>query len=299
MFGRIGDFAQSELINTQLLQAQTRSRITQAQISSGKIADRYSELAPQTEQLINVKQVLGQNVQFQENISQTIGKLDVMESAISSIFDIATRTRTLALQRINDPDSTPGIMSSEFQSMLDQTASLLNEDINGRYLFGGSQTARAPVELDPTFAAFGSADDSYYQGDDLVLSVRVDIDVDITTTMSADLEGFRELIGGLRGLMNGDILDDDEVLDNSLALVNESLGKIADYQSELGIRQAQMDRINESHLDTELYLENRVSEIEDIDITEAITRLSQDQIVLESAMATIARLNQISLVDYI
>jgi len=299
MFSRIGDFAQSELINSQMLQAQTRSRLTQAQIGTGKVADRYRELAPETERLIDIKQVLGQNRQFQDNIALTQNKLIAMESAVSGLFDVASRVNALAIQRINDPDTIPGLVSREFESLLDQTVNLLNDDMNGRYLFGGSQTGTPPVELDPAFVTFGSLDDTYYQGDDLVLSARLDVDVDITTTMSADLEGFRELIGGLRGLINGDTLDDDVVLESSLGLVNESLGKIADYQSELGIRQAQIDRINEGHLDAEVYLENRVSEIEDIDITEAITRLSQDQIVLESAMATIARLNQLSLVDYI
>jgi flagellar hook-associated protein 3 FlgL len=88
-------------------------------------------------------------------------------------------------------------------------------------------------------------------------------------------------------------------LENSLGLVHESLSKIADYQAELGTRQAQLDRINQRHADTELYLENRISEIEDIDVTEAITRLAKDQLLLESAMATIGRLNQLSLVDYL
>ena len=299
MFSRIGDIAQSELINNQMLQAQTRARITQAQIGSGKVADRYRELAPDAERLINVKQIVEQNRQFQENIALTQNKLTVMESAVSSLFDVASRVKVLALQRINDPDTIPGLASKEFENLLDQSVNLLNDDMNGRYLFGGSQTGRPPVELDPAFVAFGSADTTYYQGDDLTINARVDVDVDVISSMSAEREGFQELIGGIRGLINGDILDDEVVLEDSLGLINDSLGKIADYQSELGIRQAQMDRIHESHLDAEVYLENRISEIEDIDITEAITRLSQDQIVLESSMATIARLNQLSLVDYL
>ena len=36
-----------------------------------------------------------------------------------------------------------------------------------------------------------------------------------------------------------------------------------------------------------------------MDITEAITRLAEDQVLLEAAMATISRLNQLSLVDYL
>ncbi len=299
MYDRIGDFAQSERMTSQLLQAQTRTRIAQAQIGSGKVSDRFQDLAPEVERLIDVKQTLTQNRQFQENATFTDKKLIAMESAVSGLFDLATRARTLAVQRINDPNTTPGLIAPEFENLLDQAVAFLNEDMDGRFLFGGSQTASRPVELDPAFTAFGSADDTYYQGDDLTLTTRIDVDVEIATSMSADREGFRELIGALRGLINGDVLDDDAVLEDSLGLVNDSLGKIADYQAELGIRQAQLDRVKEGHLDTEIYLETRISEIEDVDVTEAITRLTQDQIVLESAMATMARLNQLSLVDYL
>ena len=52
-------------------------------------------------------------------------------------------------------------------------------------------------------------------------------------------------------------LDDSAILDNSLGLIHDSLSKIADYQAELGTRQANLDRINQRHTDTEIYLENR------------------------------------------
>ena len=299
MLNRIGDFAQSERMTSELLQTQTRTRLAQAQISSGKVSDRFQDIAPEVERLIDVKLVLQQSQQFQENIAFTDRKLVAMESAVSGLIDIGTRAQTLAIQRISDPQSSPGLIAGEFENLLEQATAFLNDDMDGRYLFGGSQTARKPVELDPAFTTFGSADDTYYQGDDLVLSTRVDIDVEITTTMSADLEGFRELIGGLRGLINGDVLADDVVLENSLGLVHDSLSKIADYQAELGIRQSQMERIDQGHIDAGIYLESRISEIEDVDITEAISRLAEDQVILESAMATLARMNQLNLIDYL
>lgn len=299
MFERIGDFAQSQRLTSEMLQTQTRTRTAQAQISSGKVSERFQDIASDTERLIDIKLVLEQNRQFQDNITLTDKKLIAMESAVSGLFDIAARTQQLAIQRTSDPDSAPGLISPEFENLLDQTVALLNSEMEGRYLFGGSQTAQPPVELDPAFTNFGSLDDSYYQGDDLELSTRVDTDVEITTTMSADLDGFRELVGALRGLINGDILDDDVVLENSLGLVNDSLGKIADYQAELGFRQTKLERIDQTHFDAEIYLETRISEIEDVDLSEAITRLAQDQVILEGAMATIARVNQLNLVDYL
>lgn len=298
MFDRIGDFAQSARMTTNLLQTQTRTRMTQAQISSGKVSDNFQDLAPKVERLLDVERTLGQNRQFQDNIAFADQKLTQMEGAMSGLVDLATRAKELTIQRINDPNA-PGLTGPEFEHLLDQAVSILNDDMDGHFLFGGSQTGRRPVELDPTFTDFGNPDTSYYQGDDLVLTARIDVDIEVATTMSADREGFQALIGGLRGLIEGDVLDDDALLNDSLGLINDSLSKIADYQAELGVRQTQLTRVNEGHLDAEIYLESRISEIEDVDVTEAITRLAQDQVVLESAMATIARLNQLSLVNFL
>ncbi len=299
MINRIGDFAQADRMTSQLLQTQTRTRIAQTQISSGKLSERFQDLAPDVEQLLDSKLLLNQNQQFQKNITLTDKKLVAMESAISGLVDLATHARTLALQRINDPNTFPGMMAGEFEALLDQSVANLNDDIEGRYLFGGSQTARPPVVLDAAFVTFGSADTTYYQGDNLTLTTRVDVNIEVQTSLSADRDGFQELIGGLRGLINGDIIDDEPILENSLGLINDAIGKMADYQAELGVRQNQLERIDRSHSDAELYLEVRISEIEDVDITEAITRLSRDQVLLESAMATIGRLSRMSLAEYL
>lgn len=299
MLNRIGDFAQADRMTSLLLQTQTRTRLTQAQISTGKVSDRFQDMAPDVERLIDVKVTLQTNQQFQDNNDYTNRKLTVMEAAVSDLFDTATRAQTLAIQRANDGSAFPGMIGPEFESLLDQAVALLNTDMDDRYLFGGSRTDEQPIVLDPNFANFGLPDDTYYQGDELDITVRADLNIDVSHSMSANLEGFQELIGGIRGLINGDVLDDPVVLENSLGLIHESLGKIADYQAELGSRQSQLDRINQRHTDAEVYLENRISEIEDVDITEAITRLADDQVLLEGAMATIGRLNQLSLVDFL
>lgn len=300
---RIGDFAQQERMSSLLLQTQTRSRTSQIQIGTGKVAEHFQGLGPNVERLIDVKIALQETRQFVENNNSTDRKLTVMEATTAELVDIATRVQTLAIQRTNDGSSDPGIIAIELEALLDQAVGLLNTDLDDRYLFGGSRTNQQPVVLDPSFdpstTHLGLPDDTYYQGDAVTVSVRADVNIEISHTMSADRLGFQELIGGIRGLIAGDQLDDKPILDASHTLIKDSIGKIADYQAELGTRLSQLDRINVRHTDTEVYLESRVSEIEDVDITEAITKLAEDQVLLEGALATISRLNQLSLVEFL
>ena len=175
----------------------------------------------------------------------------------------------------------------------------LNVDFAGGYLFSGTRTDTAPVVLDPAFAGFGGPDDTYYQGDAVTLTVRVDAEREVAYGMTADRPGFEELIGALRTALAGDATDDRALLESALELVNGALPKVADYRSEPAPARPRSSGSISATATPRSYLERQISDIENVDLTEAITRMSQDQMVIESAMATIARLNQVTLADYL
>lgn len=299
MMTRIGDMAQHQRVTQLMVDAQSRARETQAQIGTGKVAQRFRDVAADADRLLGTKDALRQIQQFQRNNDLVSGRLEVMESAASSLHEVGTRLRVLLIQRLDAGVSVPGVISTEVQHLLEQAVGDLNADFNGSYLFAGSRTDTAPVALDPAFAGFGSADDTYYQGDAVALSVRADTGREVTYGMTADRSGFQELIGALRATLEGDGSDDRAMLESALDLVNAALPEIAGYRSELGVRGASLEQINLAHSDAEVYLQRQISEIEDVDLTEAITRMTQDQMVVEASMATIARLSQVSLADYL
>jgi flagellar hook-associated protein 3 FlgL len=298
MLTRIGDFAQHNRTTQLLLDAQTRTREAQIQISTGKVASRFRDIASETNRLVSAKDALQRIQQYQSINGLVDQRLTAMESSTSSLVDIATRLKSLLIQRLNS-QGVPGVMTPEAQQLLNQAVADLNAKLGDSYLFGGSQTDTSPVVLDPAFSAFGAPDDTYYQGDGVQLTVRADVDQEVTYGMTADRAGFQELIGALRAAIEGDGTDDQAMLENALGLVNSALPKVADYQSEIGAHQAALERIKTAHGDAEVYLGNQISDIEDVDVSEAVTRMTQDQMVVESALATIARLSQLSLADFL
>ena len=58
MLTRTGDYAQSTRTSQLLLDAQTRSRATQIQISSGKVAQQFSGIAADARRLVSAKDAL-------------------------------------------------------------------------------------------------------------------------------------------------------------------------------------------------------------------------------------------------
>jgi flagellar hook-associated protein 3 FlgL len=282
-----------------LLDAQARARATQVQIGTGKVAQRFREVAPDADRLLGTKDALLQIRQFRTNNDLVGKRLEVMESSAASLQEVGSRLKVLLIQRLDSGSAVPGVITPEIQHLLEQAVSDLNVDFAGQYLFSGTRTDTAPVVLDPAFGGFGGPDDTYYQRDAVTLTVRAEAEREVAYGMTADRAGFEELIGALRTALAGDAADDRALLESALELVNTALPKVADYRSEIGAGQAALERINLGHGDAEVYLERQISDIENVDLTEAITRMSQDQMVIESAMATIARLNQITLADYL
>jgi flagellar hook-associated protein 3 FlgL len=299
MLTRVGDFAQHQRITQLLLDAQTRAREAQIQIGTGKVAQRFREIASDADRLLATKDALYQIRQYRANNDLITRRLEVMESNVASLHEVGSRLKVLLIQRLDAGSAVPGVISPEVRQLLEQAVSDLNVDFAGRQLFSGTRTDTAPVVLDPAFAGLGGPDDTYYQGDAVALSVRADAEREVAYGMTADRPGFQELIGALRAALAGDASDDRALLESALALVNAALPKVADYRSELGAGQAALERINVGHDDAEVYLERQISDIENVDLAGAVTRLSQDQMVLESAMATIARLSQVTLADFL
>jgi flagellar hook-associated protein 3 FlgL len=299
MLTRTGDYAHSQLTTQLLIQAQTRVRDTQVQISTGKESDHFSGIASDANQLLAAKGALQRIEQYQSNNNLVGQRLAQMDSSLGGLDDLGNRLKTLLIQRLNDASSVPGTVSAEATQLLDQVVGDLNVQFGDQYLFGGSRTDAPPVVLDPSFSNFGSPDDTFYQGDNVELTVRADDNREMTYGMTADQPGFQELIGAMRAAIEGDGSNDKTLLNNALDLLNSAMPKIDGYRSEIGARESALDRINNGHADAQLYLEKQVSDVQDVDMTDAITRMTQDQMVVESSMATIARLSQLSLVDFL
>ena len=299
MTDRIGDYAQHQRITSALLAAQSRTRETQAQISSGKAATAFVDIASEADRLLSVKSTLQEIRQFVDNNELVSSRLQTMDGAVGSMIEIGTRMRNLLVQRLSSGLSEPGRVTAEAELLLDQVVSELNTSMHGRYLFAGSRIDQPPAVLDPVFATPGAADATFYRGDQVTPAVRADQNVTVTYGMTAEREGFQQLVGALRTVVEADAVDDVPLLESALQLLSDALPKLSNYQADLGSNQARLEEINLLHGRADVYLQQQISQIEDVDLAEAVTRLTQDQILLESAMATIGRLSQLSLADFL
>jgi hypothetical protein len=161
---------------------------------------------------------------------------------------------------------------------------------------------------------------SYYNGDTLGRTHRVDDTRSFAFDTTAVDPAFEKAIraismiaqgkygteGGLD--QNGDRIDDAFYLINSALnrvvagdppFGPEEAGNIEDVQRDIGFHRDLIQETNLRHLDFIATLEKRIGDIEQIDTTEAVTKLLDQVQALEASFQALAAVHRQSLMNYL
>lgn len=85
----------------------------------------------------------------------------------------------------------------------------------------------------------------------------------------------------------------------ALTQLDSALDHVSGVRAEVGARLSMLDETQSNRQDRELELQKSVSQLRDLDYAEAVTRLNLQQVGLEAAQSSYARLAQLSLFDYL
>lgn len=84
---------------------------------------------------------------------------------------------------------------------------------------------------------------------------------------------------------------------STLNNLNHGMTSVVDVQAKIGARLNTLDSTRSLHLDTQLVSKEVMSELRDLDVAEAATRLSQQTLILQAAQQSFIRVSQLSLFD--
>jgi flagellar hook-associated protein 3 FlgL len=304
---RVVNLAQHTLILSQIRDAQARMQETQIQMATGYKAQRYSGIAPDARQLVNLESSHTRMEQYQASNKVVDLRLQTMESSTAQVLDAATKLKTLLTNALNASNANDMAIGLQAQNLLNEVAKQLNVKIGDRYLFSGSKTDTPPVNLSaPGYSAPPTtypsvADTGYYQGDGVVLSTRAADDYDLNYGVTADEPAFEKTIRALQlaaTVTTSPTLDRDR-LNDALGLVNDAINGLPTIRSRIGAAQNALDSANEDHADMMTYMEQSIVQITSVDVTEAASRMASDQLMLQASYMTISQLSQLSLANYL
>ena len=304
---RISNIAQHNLTISQIFATQSRLLRAQTQLSTGMTSQNYSGIANDSQRLVNLESSRARTDQFVTNNRIVTLRLQTMELSVSNVFEAASKLKTILVNGLNAFNASEFSLNLEADNLLQEVAKQLNVKIGDRYLFAGTITDTPPVDLNasgysaPPTSYPSNADTGYFQGDSTRIKVRAADDFDVTYGATADEAGFEKLIRALQLAKTASTSPtiDRLRLQEALAMVNQAIADIPNIRSRIGASLNALDKADVGHRDMLLFVEETISDIENVDIPATVARMTMDQVLLQASFLTISRLQDLSLTNFL
>ena len=148
---RVAPFSQQSLILQHTLNHQSQMLDKQVQLSSGKIAQRYTGIARDASRLVTNEAAKERTLQFMNNIDVVQQRLTLVNDAMSNIDEIAREARKVLNATLDGPESHQSDFVDFMSNVRALVADALNTKDGTRFVFSGSRVDQAPVSFNTPY----------------------------------------------------------------------------------------------------------------------------------------------------
>ena len=281
---------------------------TQTQLSTGKQINRPSDAPDKSSLITRLQSEMTRQASYQGNLNAVNVRLQAEETALRNTSNVMYRFKELAVQAANDTLSTAdrNTLSFEMIQLREQILSMANsQDSNGNYLFAGSRVAQQPFGEDAKGRVVYQGDQSRMLvpvGDDRQMNLNIPGSDVFVRLVRDDDKGNKIGVGFFQAL--SDMVDavkntDRPNIQRGIKELDRMQQGISDANAQLGTDMNVVDSQGGVLDEITLRLKTTLSDVQDLDYTEAITKMNKDQLALESAQSTFAKISKLSLFNYI
>lgn len=301
MIGRVSTFGLGETMLRSSLAVQSKYATASTQQASGLQSATYAGLGTRAASLLSTEATAAQLQTWSDNTGIANDRVQAMYSNVGSMIDALTSLRsTLSAAKSTTADADG--LNNTGADLLEDLADLMNLRMDGRYLFAGSNTDTAPVDVSALVAPSSpsAADTSYYSGDSEQSVVRVSGQQTIAYGVTADASGFEQALraANIVATMTTSPLDGDSV-DEAYDLATEALDALIAIQSGLSNTSARLEAAR-SRQDAALeQLDGIASTLKEADTAEVAVKIAQYKTQLEASYSALGNLSSLSLVKYL
>lgn len=283
-------FSRLNYMNSETMGVTAELSEVEHQIATGKRLNRMSQEPWSIAQLHQLREKVDVQENYQKASKMAMGLLAQGESALGMIMNAVNRTREISVQASNDVLGLQDLdaIMEEVLNIKERVLALANSDFNGRYLFSGSAYDTPPY--DSTYV---------YQGttDTVDIAVADNSSVTVNFDGSDVFQGSTDIFAAFDDLINGLQTDDDALIQAAIDQFDDVFNHINKTRTRMGTEMniaMDMDEIAET---LEANLKQRLSDIEDADMPEALTRFSQLQTQYQINLQLTAKMRTMSLFE--
>lgn len=278
---------------------QARLAEKQTAQSSGLTEETYAALGSGAGKLISLESQLSTLRSRADTTQTALDRVESMSAAVGSMVELMSELRS-TLSGMSSQSSTSVDYNQLGQTMLEDLATLMNLQVDGRYLFGGGQTTAAPVDVSllsvPTTPS--TADNAYYQGDAAVQSVKVTDSASVDYGVNAGESGFEKALRAANMLANIDASDEDAIAE-AYDLATQAMDELLAAQGRLGVNANRLESWQQRQDTAASLMSERVSAAKAVDVAQVAVEIAQYQTTLQASYTVLGKLNSLSLVNYL
>jgi flagellar hook-associated protein 3 FlgL len=305
---RIGTAANAQLLLAQIQKAELALDLTNRQVATGKLADTYSGYEGKTAVMEAAR---SSSARADANVAvaqQAAGRLDIQDVQLTQLGTLMGEVRQTLTKAAADQDATS--LMSQIEGYFNQAVDILNaKDANG-YIYAGEQNQTPPVSITKLsdLITLLSISDAFSNGT-IKTSVRIGenqtVEVgllasDIGTELFSLFQQVAQFDAGVDGPFDAKTSPAQQTfLESSIATAADVVAHVNADTAANGIRYKSVQQAIDQLQAFSTVYKGFVSNIEDVDITEALSRLNQNQVALQAAFQVTATLNQMSLLNFL
>ncbi|MFA7276683.1 MAG: flagellin [Pseudobdellovibrionaceae bacterium] len=297
MVGRIATFAQNQTLTQELMRLQSEYSQASLQESTGLKSQTYQGISDDTFEILQFQNNYDLLAARSENAQTALDRIETMYSSVSSMADVINTVLSDISEALSTNDATA--LASSSATVLDEVASLLNTQLAGRYLFAGSTTNQAPVDVSllASTTAPTTADTSYYQGDAYIASVQATESFSLSYGVNANDDSFEKTIRALQLIVSDS--GNENSLTEAYNLLREATTGVANIQASLSSKASTLDTKISENSDELNLLDTMISNIKDSDLAEITVKITEMETQLEAAYSISSKILGLKLSDYL
>jgi flagellar hook-associated protein 3 FlgL len=284
----------------------TRMDKLQAQLATGKKIQVPSDDPVVAARALKLRTDVAELQQYQRNLKDAQSWLEMTESALSDINDILQRVREIIVgsDGIESPEDLQAT-KNELIQLRTQLINIGNSAYAGRYIFTGFKTDRKLFNDDGTFAVDVSNTEQIFYQIGLADSININVlggdlfnngaDIapgDVDTNPGKLIQDMNDLIQAFDDADYGAI--------SSMAKnFSDNLDNVLRLRADAGARINRLELTANRMLNDTTNFTRLMSENENVDMTETIMNLKNEENVYRASLAGGARIIMPSLIDFL
>jgi flagellar hook-associated protein 3 FlgL len=270
----------------------------QRQVSTGLKYDKLSDDPLSAAQSITEHSVLDRLDAYKSAGDAASYRLGLADNVLSDMINQLTSAQTTALS-VRGSETTQSqrdAAANELLGIRDALMSDINTQFQGAYLFSGSQVTVAPYSITGGVI-------SAYQGDNDTNAIDIGTGRSVASTFdgSAIMQGTDSvhILDALTNLAAAVSAGDEAGMDAGIQSLNRAFDRANAAQARVGNDERSLDDTKALISSARVGSVTRLSSIEDVDLAQAASRLSQADTAYRAALAAMSTIGKISLMDYL